>query len=70
MAGDDLPTLQAEYDRLVRLINSGVQAAAHKGKQVTYQSLEALEQRAARLARQIERRRRSSRTIVGYEPEC
>jgi len=69
MAGD-LPTLEAEYDRLVRLINSGVASATHKGKQVAYQSMEALEQRAARLARQIERRKRSSRTVVGYEPEC
>ncbi len=69
MAGD-LATLQAEYDRLVRLINSGVAAAGHKGKNVTYQSMEALEQRAARLARQIARLRRSARTVVGYEPEC
>lgn len=68
MAGD-LPTLQAEYDRLVRLINSGVQSATHKGKSVTYQSMEALEQRAARLARQIARLKRSASTVVGYEPE-
>ena len=70
MAGEDLATLEAEYDRLVRLINSGVASAAHKGKHVAYQSMDALEQRAARLARQIERRKRSSRTVVGYEPEC